>query len=105
MLFGFFQNEIHWVQFNAKIKIDLEEEIVVPISSIISTGNHNVVYVQKSEKVFEPRNVTLGTKTNDYVQIFSGIEEGETVVTSGGYLLDSESQLQADIESNSPPKK
>ena len=90
---------------NAKIKIDLEEEIVDPISSIISTGNHNVVYVQKSEKVFEPRNVTLGTKTNDYVQIFSGIEEGETVVTSGGYLLDSESQLQADIESNSPPKK
>ncbi|MBM4166018.1 MAG: efflux RND transporter periplasmic adaptor subunit [Ignavibacteria bacterium] len=82
---------------NAKIKINLQEEIVVPFSSIISTGNRTVVYVQKSEKVFEPRIVTLGAKAENYVQILSGIEEGENIVTSGGYLLDSESQLQMGI--------
>ena len=79
---------------NASIHIELDETIAVPQSAVISTGNRNVVFVKKSEKVFEPRNVTLGVSAENYVQILSGIEEGETVVTSGGYLLDSESQLQ-----------
>jgi len=79
---------------NAKIKIDLDESVVVPQSAIISAGNRKVVWIQKSEKVFEPRNVTLGASAENYVQILSGVEKGETVVTSGGYLLDSESQLQ-----------
>jgi Cu(I)/Ag(I) efflux system membrane fusion protein len=79
---------------NASIHIELDETIAVPQSAVISTGNRNIVFVKKSEKVFEPRNVTLGVSAENYVQILSGIEEGETVVTSGGYLLDSESQLQ-----------
>jgi Cu(I)/Ag(I) efflux system membrane fusion protein len=78
---------------NAAIQMDLQEEVVVPQSAVISTGNRNVVFVQKDKNIFEPRRITLGASAENYVQIISGIEEGETIATSGGYLLDSESQL------------
>ncbi len=79
---------------NATIQIEIADEIVIPSSAIISTGNRRVVWVQKSNNVFVPRDVRIGVKENDYVQILDGISAGEIVVTSGGYLLDSEGQLQ-----------
>ena len=79
---------------NTTIKVDLPSTVSVPVSSVLSTGNRNVVWVQKGDGVFEPRLVKLGARTNDYYQILEGIREGETVVSSGGYLIDSESQLQ-----------
>jgi Cu(I)/Ag(I) efflux system membrane fusion protein len=78
----------------ASIKVPVAPAIVVPTSSIQSSGRRNVVWVQKEPTVFEPRAVTFGARTADYTQILSGIEEGDVVVSSGGYLLDSESQLE-----------
>ena len=68
--------------------------VVVPASAVLSTGQRHVVWVQKDEGVFEPRLVKLGVRAGDSVQILDGIKEGEIVVSSGGYLIDSESQLQ-----------
>lgn len=79
---------------NAKIKIDLPISVAVPVTAVLSTGQRQVVWVKKTDGVFEPRLVTLGERAGNYYQILSGIYEGETVVTSGGYLIDSESQLQ-----------
>ncbi|MBA4312213.1 MAG: efflux RND transporter periplasmic adaptor subunit [Chlorobiaceae bacterium] len=80
---------------NAAIKIKLSEGIVVPITAVLSTGTRQVVWVQKDAGIFEPRLVKIGERSNEYVQILDGINEGETIVTSGGYLIDSESQLEA----------
>jgi hypothetical protein len=52
------------------------------------------VWVQRSEGVFEPRNVSCGVSAAGETQILFGLSEGERVVVSGGYLLDSESQMQ-----------
>ena len=79
---------------NATIKIELPISVGVPVSAVLLTGQRQVVWVKKTDGVFEPRLVTIGERAGDYYQILSGIEEGETVVTSGGYLIDSESQLQ-----------
>ncbi len=80
---------------NVLVRIRMPETVVVPASAIISTGTHRMVWVQKEEGVFEPRHVVVGATGGDSVQILEGLDAGEIVATSGGYLLDSESQLQA----------
>ena len=86
---------------NATLKIKLSEAIVVPITAVLSTGTRQVVWVQKDAGNFEPRLVKIGERSNEYVQILDGINEGETIVTSGGYLIDSESQLETATGSKS----
>ena len=86
---------------NAAIKIKLSQSIVVPITAVLSTGTRQVVWVQKDAGIFEPRLVKIGERSDEYVQILEGINEGETIVTSGGYLIDSESQLEAATGSKS----
>ncbi|MBI1807380.1 MAG: efflux RND transporter periplasmic adaptor subunit [Ignavibacteria bacterium] len=80
---------------DASIKIKLPETVVVPVSAVLSTGERQVVWVQKDQTAFEPHLVRIGARAGDFIQILEGLIEGETVVTSGGYLLDSESQMQA----------
>lgn len=80
---------------NALIKIPLRDELAVPVSAVMDTGKRKVVWVEMEMEVgkFEPRHVTTGMRVGDYVQILSGLEAGEKVASSGGYLIDSESQL------------
>jgi Cu(I)/Ag(I) efflux system membrane fusion protein len=86
---------------NAAIKVKLSESIVVPITAVLSTGTRQVVWVQKDAGIFEPRSVQIGERSDKYVQILDGISVGETIVTSGGYLIDSESQLETATDSKS----
>ena len=79
---------------NAKILITLHPSVAVPLSAVLSSGSRNIVWIQKSVGVFEPRTVTLGEQAGNFVRILDGIKEGDVVVTSGGYLIDSESQLE-----------
>ncbi len=68
--------------------------LTIPASAVLYTGTRTIVWVEVQENVFEPRDVTLGTKSEERVEILSGLQDGDMVVTSGGYLLESESQLQ-----------
>ena len=68
---------------------------VVPVTAVIRTGKRAVVYVQVEPEVFEQREVTLGPRAQSAFVILSGLQEGETVVSSGGFLVDSEAQLLA----------
>ncbi len=79
---------------NAIIKIPLQSTLVVPLTAVIDTGKRQVVWVERSPGVFESRNVEIGQRNSEKVQILSGIETGERVAVSGAYLIDSESQLK-----------
>jgi Cu(I)/Ag(I) efflux system membrane fusion protein len=79
---------------NAIIRIPLVKGIVVPATAVIDTGKRQVVWVETSPGMFEPRDVQVGEKVDDKVQILSGIKPGDKVAVSGGYLIDSESQLK-----------
>lgn len=68
--------------------------LTIPASSVLYTGKRNIVWVEVQENTFEPRDVTLGTKSEGRVEVLNGIREGDMVVTSGSFLIDSESQLQ-----------
>lgn len=82
---------------NAQIKIDLGERLTVPESSVMDSGNRRIVFIAEGNGFFEPREVVLGAKSEDYYQVKSGLVEGEKVVTSGNFLIDSESKLKASL--------
>ena len=68
--------------------------LLVPADAVIFSGNRNVVWVKTSDGMFEARNVEIGQKFGDKYQIISGLNEGDEVAASGGFLIDSESQLR-----------
>jgi RND family efflux transporter MFP subunit len=75
--------------------------LVIPIEAVLDSGERKIVFVQKSEGEFEPRQVELGEYLDDQVVVTKGLNAGEKIVASGNFLIDSESQLRSAIESMS----
>ena len=65
----------------------------VPRSAVLATGQRNFVFVRNADGQFIPQSVTLGAASDDRVAILAGIKLGDTVVASGTFLLDAESNL------------
>jgi len=76
--------------------------LLVPRDAVIRTGEHEYVYVATGTDRFEPRNVTTGLAREGRVQVLSGLSAGDRVVTRGGFMLDSESRLQASLAAAPP---
>lgn len=76
--------------FDVSIGIDV---IAVPRSAVIVTGERNLVFVRGDDAMLTPRDVVVGAHARDYWEILSGLEEGEVIVTSAGFLIDAESRL------------
>jgi Cu(I)/Ag(I) efflux system membrane fusion protein len=83
-----------------ELHAELEPEaLLVPDTAVLRSGDKNTVFVALENGKFEPRTVTLGPRgENDRYEVFSGLSEGERIVTSGQFLLDSESQLREAIQ-------
>lgn len=86
---------------NATIKVDLGQRLAVPEEAVLDTGERRIVFVIKEEGRFVERNVTLGVRAGGYYEVVKGLLEGEVVVTSGNFLIDSESRLKSAIGAES----
>src|SRR5690554_56873 len=75
---------------------DKQEQISVPASAVLWTGNRSLVYVKTNpdEFIFEMREVSLGAKNGDRYQILEGLENGDEIVTHGTFTVDAAAQLQ-----------
>jgi RND family efflux transporter MFP subunit len=71
--------------------------LTVPNSAVIDSGTRRIVLVQLAEGRFEPREVKLGARSDDYVEITGGVKDGEPVVVAANFLIDAESNLKAAI--------
>lgn len=71
-----------------------DDATLAPREAIITTGDRTIAFVSLGEGRFEPREVSVGLASNGYVQVLNGLEPGEMVVTSGQFLLDSESRMR-----------
>jgi RND family efflux transporter MFP subunit len=79
---------------------------IIPEESVIRSGERNIVFVTRGTGKFTPRNVTLGMQVDGgKVQVLTGIAPGENVVTSGQFLLDSESKLKEAVQKMLAVKK
>jgi RND family efflux transporter MFP subunit len=78
--------------------------LLVPDSAVLRSGEKNTVFVALPGGKFEARTVTLGQPgQNDMDQVLGGLSEGERIVTSGQFMLDSESQLREAIQKMNSP--
>ena len=75
--------------------------LVVPSEAVIRTGTRAVAIVRKNDGRFEPRDVKLGADHGDSLEIVAGLEEGDQVVASGQFLIDSEARLRSVLASMS----
>lgn len=71
--------------------------VAVPVSAIIDSGTRRMVLVRASDNGFEPRVVTTGARSEDYVEVLDGVGEGEQVVVAANFLIDAESNLKAAV--------
>ena len=69
--------------------------LAIPRSALIPTGDRQIAFVEQSPGVYAPREVKTGIHARDSVEVLSGLSEGETVVTSANFLIDSESRIGA----------
>jgi Cu(I)/Ag(I) efflux system membrane fusion protein len=69
--------------------------LTVPDSALIDTGTRRLVLVQVKEGRFEPREVDIGGRGENYVEILKGVKDGEQVVVAANFLIDAESNLKA----------
>ena len=73
------------------------DAVVVPDQAIIRSGERNIAVIALGGGYFDPREVKLGVQSEGYVQVLDGIKEGEKLVISSQFLIDSESNLKAAI--------
>jgi RND family efflux transporter MFP subunit len=67
--------------------------LVVPRGALLLTGERTLVYVRRWDGTLEPREVVAGFAAGQEVEILSGLDEGEVVVSSASFLVDAESNL------------
>jgi membrane fusion protein, copper/silver efflux system len=80
--------------------------VAVPKSSVIDSGSRQVVIVDLGDGRFEPRDVKLGRRGVEYVEVLDGIHDGDSVVVDGNFLIDAESNLNSALRAlTAPPMK
>jgi RND family efflux transporter MFP subunit len=92
---------------SAQIAAELEASaLLVPDSAVLRSGQKNTVFVALDNGKFDARTVVLGPEGEDGMfQVLSGLNEGDRVVASGQFMLDSESQLNEAIQKMREPTK
>ncbi|CDM59865.1 efflux RND transporter periplasmic adaptor subunit [Rhizobium favelukesii] len=76
--------------------------VAVPNSAVIDTGDRRVVFIDKGDGQFEPKDVTLGVRGEDQTEITKGIAAGDKVVVAANFLLDAESNLNSALNAMTP---
>jgi Cu(I)/Ag(I) efflux system membrane fusion protein len=84
------------------VDVDLEiarpAAVVIPADALVDAGVRRTVFVERGEGLYEPRDVELGWRHGDRVEVVRGLEAGERIVFSGTFLVDSESRIRAAAE-------
>lgn len=80
---------------NVEIRVESGNHLAIPQDAVLDSGTRKVVFVDLGAGMFEPREVTVGNKTGHLYPVLAGLKPGEKVVSSGTFLIDSESQLMA----------
>ena len=78
-----------------EIHAALGELLVVPKDAVLDSGIRQIVFVALGDGFFEPREVLLGERGDDYAEVLEGVREGEQVVVGANFMVDSESQLKS----------
>jgi RND family efflux transporter MFP subunit len=88
---------------NVSIAIPLGRQVVIPASGVLQAGTRQIAFIDHGQGYLEPREIQVGQQLDDHLVVLKGLREGERIVSSANFLVDSESQLQAAMGSFAPP--
>ncbi len=80
------------------LRIDLGERLVVPEQAVIYAGKSRVVFVDLGDGRLLPKKIKTGLRKDDFIEVLDGLAAGDVIVTSGNFLIASESKLKAGLE-------
>jgi membrane fusion protein, copper/silver efflux system len=89
---------------DVEFDVDYGTNLVVPAEAVLDSGSRQTVFLAKGDGHFEPRDIQVGPRVNDKFVVLGGLKPGETIVTSGNFLIDSESRLSAATQDMSSRK-
>ncbi len=87
---------------NVELASPQPSRLTVPAQAVLDTGTKKIVFVARGNGFFEPRDVAPGERLGDRVQVLKGLAPGEQIVTSGNFMISSESQLKSATGAGSP---
>jgi membrane fusion protein, copper/silver efflux system len=79
---------------NVEINVPLGTKLAIEEGALIDTGTRKVVIVDRGAGYLEPREIKIGAKAGGFFEVIDGLKQGERVVTSANFLIDSESKLK-----------
>jgi Cu(I)/Ag(I) efflux system membrane fusion protein len=80
------------------------ERLTVPVAAVIDSGTRQIVLLARPGGRFEPRAVRTGVRTEQWVEILSGLEAGDLVVSAANFLIDAESNLRGALSGLTPAR-
>ena len=80
---------------DVELPIAFPAAIAVPAEAVLDSGVKKTVFVERSEGVFEPREVETGWRSGGMIEVVNGLSEGDRIAVSGTFLLDSESRIRS----------
>jgi RND family efflux transporter MFP subunit len=86
---------------NARLSYAVGEALAIPEAAVMRTGEHTYAFKDGGEGRLVPVEIVIGPRGGGYFQLLSGLDEGDNVVTSANFLVDSESSLKAALEAMS----
>lgn len=90
---------------NVDISVPLGAQLLVPASGVLQTGTQNIAFIDEGNGYLKPRLVQIGQQINDSLIVLKGLKAGERIVNSANFLIDSEAQLQAAVQSFHPSRQ
>lgn len=87
---------------NVELTANLGVRLAVPEGAVLDAGAARTVFVDRGDGYLEPRSVELGEKVDGWYAVLKGLKKGERVVTSGNFLIDSESRLRNPVAAPAP---
>ncbi len=82
---------------NVELAIPLGTRLAIPRDAVLESGERQIIFIHHGGGKLEWRTVKLGVRAGDWVEVVEGLREGDHVVTSANFLIDSESQLKAAV--------
>ncbi|MHB2026089.1 MAG: efflux RND transporter periplasmic adaptor subunit [Elusimicrobiota bacterium] len=91
------------IYLDASIAVNLGTRLAVPQGAVVDTGLRQTVFIDLGGGYLAPRDVVVGERSGEFVEILKGLKAGDRVVTSGNFLIDSESNFEAAAASFGKP--
>jgi membrane fusion protein, copper/silver efflux system len=83
---------------NVELRVNMGTRLAIPQEAVIESGEKQVVFLHLGGGKLEPRLIKTGVKTGEWSEVLTGLKEGDHIVTSANFLIDSESRLKSVVE-------